>query len=95
MRVACTTCLILLDLITPTIRLLIIRNIIFAEEQQLLQDLWFSLCWTFRSITLGYEFFGVKSEAAWASETLSYHNITRRHNPEDLLLKQQLLIERP
>jgi hypothetical protein len=25
-----------------------------------------------------------KVEAAWTSETLSYHNATRRHNPEDL-----------
>jgi hypothetical protein len=31
--------------------------------------------------------FAVKMEAPCASETLSYHNSTRRHNPQDLDLK--------
>jgi hypothetical protein len=35
--------------------------------------------------------FSVKMEAAWTSETVSYHNITLHHNPEDLHLNQMLL----
>jgi hypothetical protein len=35
-----------------------------------------------------YFHFTLKTDAAWTSETfVSYHNIKRRHNPEDLDFK--------
>jgi len=38
---------------------------------------------------VGYQRFTLKMESVWDSETSVSYNTTRRHNPEDLDLKQE------